>query len=133
MLTNKEIVIPINADIKCHLVVFFESNRLPKRYQFRKLYFHTKMIASTWDKLVDFTSVFDAFNRNCMASGTDYFVGEMRFKLMAIKDKPPRLNAFIYRSGQEALSYDFSKYETLAIANKLSKIISKLDLEIQQD
>lgn len=129
MLTNKEIIIPINTDIKCHLLVFFESNRLPKRYQFRELYFQSKMIASTWDKLVDFTSVFDAFNRNSMASGTEYFVGEIRFKLVAIKDKPPKLNVFMYRSGQEALNYNFSKYETLLIANKLSKIISKLDLE----
>lgn len=129
MLTNRVIIIPINTDIKCHLLVFFESNRLPKRYQFRELYFHAKMIASTWDKLVDFTSVFDAFNRNCLSGSTDYYVDEVRFRLIVSKDKPPKLNVFMYRSGQEALNYNFSKYETLMIANKLSKIISKLDLE----
>ncbi|MGD9968873.1 MAG: hypothetical protein AB7S65_00315 [Sulfuricurvum sp.] len=129
MLKNKAIVIPITSEIKCHISIFFEENRLSKRYQLTTLYFHSKMIASTWDKLVDFTSIFDAFNRNCLASGVDYYVGEVRFRLMATKDKPPRLNTFMYQAGREALSYDFSKYETLLIANKLAKIISKLDLE----
>jgi len=110
-------------------MVFFESNRLSKRYQFGKLYFHSKIIASSWEKLVDFTSVFDAFNRNCLSGSTDYHADEVRFRLIVSKDKPPKLNAFMYRSGQEALNYNFSKYETLMIANKLSKIISKLDLE----
>lgn len=129
MLTNRAIIIPITLDIKCHVSVLFEANRLPKRYLLTALHFHSKIIAKTWDKLVEFTSVFDAFNRNCLSGSTDYHVDEVRFRLIVSKDKPPKLNVFMYRSGQEALNYNFSKYETLMIANKLSKIISKLDLE----
>ncbi len=131
MLKNNAILIPITSDIKCHLMVLFEANKLAKRYQLRELYFHSKIVAQSWDELVDFVSIFDAFNRNSLIGSMDYHVGEVRFRLVANKDKPPKLNAFMYRSGQEALNCHYSKYETLLIANKLSKIISKLDLEVQ--
>ncbi|MFA6188327.1 MAG: hypothetical protein WC680_03510 [Sulfuricurvum sp.] len=120
-------IIQIFEGLSCELKVVKDANKITKRYVLDSLIMNTKIIATSWDELVDFAEIFNAFNKNCLNNGYTYFIQDCYFKLLTNVGKPPRLNIFFYRINREGYSYDFTKYETLLVYNKLSKIVNKCD------
>lgn len=129
MLKNEIISINIDGEIECNLQVFFDSEKLARKYTVHSLTIGALCIAKTWSELADFSEMFNAFLKNCLNKDEKYRRRDYFFTFLKEELKPPIFVIAVmdYENNRNWKYYRYTKERSLLIYNKITKILNKCD------
>jgi hypothetical protein len=79
--------------------------------------------------VADFAEAFNAFVKNCYHKDKEILISNCIFKLHIVKNDEPKLLMSYKKYDETNVERLFTKFESILVYSKLSKILAKCDMD----